>query len=90
MRLELGILRHLAGTEDLVTGPAMYSRGHRPERNPAPELPGSPDEPRRKLRRFAARLSGLAFGLAPAVRPAGAAEVSGAQGRVPKIVSAKR
>ena len=40
--------------------------------------------------RLAARLSGLACGLAPAVRPAGSAEVSGAQGRVPKIVSAKR
>jgi hypothetical protein len=35
------------------------------------------------LRRFAARQSGLAFGLALAVRPAGSAEVSGAQGRVP-------
>ena len=33
---------------------------------------------------------GLAFGLALAVRPAGSAEVSSAQGRVPKIVSAKR
>jgi hypothetical protein len=40
--------------------------------------------------RFAARLSGLASGLALAVRPAGLAEVSGAQGWVPKIVSAKR
>jgi len=40
--------------------------------------------------RFAARASGLACGLALAVRPAGAAEVSGAQGWVPKIVSAKR
>src|SRR5215469_13197097 len=40
--------------------------------------------------RFAARASGLAYGLALAVRPAGAAEVSGAQGWVPKIVSAKR
>jgi hypothetical protein len=36
------------------------------------------------------RASGLACGLALAVRPAGAAEVSGAQGWVPKIVSAKR
>ena len=34
--------------------------------------------------RFAARLSGLAFGLALAVRPPGLAEVSGAQGRVPR------
>src|SRR5438046_8513896 len=41
-------------------------------------------------RRFAARLSGLAFGLALAGRPAGSAEVSGAQGRVLKIVSAER
>ena len=40
--------------------------------------------------RFAARSSGLACGLALAVRPAGLAEVSGAQGRVLKIVSAKR
>jgi hypothetical protein len=40
--------------------------------------------------RFAARLPGLASGLALAVRPAGLAEVSGAQGRVLKIVSAKR
>ena len=40
--------------------------------------------------RFAARLSGLASGLALAVRPAGSVEVSGAQGWVPKIVSAKR
>src|SRR5215472_6360210 len=40
--------------------------------------------------RFAARLRGLASGLALAVRPAGAAEVSGAQGWLPKIVSAKR
>jgi len=40
--------------------------------------------------RFAARVPGLAFGLALAVRPAGLAEVSGAQGRVPEIVSAKR
>ena len=39
---------------------------------------------------FAARVSGLAFGLALAVRPAGLAEVSGAQGWVLKIVSAKR
>src|SRR6266704_1832888 len=38
----------------------------------------------------AARLSGLASGLALAVRPAGSAEVSGAQGWVLKIVSAKR
>ena len=30
--------------------------------------------------RFAGRLSGLAFGLALAVRPAGAAEVSGVKG----------
>jgi len=42
------------------------------------------------LQRFAARISGLAFGLALAVRPAGLAEVSGAQGWVLKIVSAKR
>ena len=35
----------------------------------------------RSLRRFAARASGLASGLALAVRPAGLAEVSGAQGR---------
>jgi hypothetical protein len=42
------------------------------------------------LRRFAARVSGLASGLALAVRPAGSAEVSGAQGWVLKIVSAKR
>ena len=34
--------------------------------------------------------SSLASGLALAVRPAGLAEVSGAQGRVLKIVSAKR
>jgi hypothetical protein len=40
--------------------------------------------------RFAARLPGLAFGLALAVRPAGSVEVSAAQGWVPKIVSAKR
>ena len=40
--------------------------------------------------RFAARSSGLASGLALAVRPAGSAEVSGAQGWVLKIVSAKR
>ena len=40
--------------------------------------------------RFAARVSGLASGLALAVRPAGSAEVSGAQGWVLKIVSAKR
>jgi hypothetical protein len=39
---------------------------------------------------IAARPSGLAFGLALAVRPAGLAEVSGAQGRVLKIVSAER
>jgi hypothetical protein len=39
---------------------------------------------------FAARVPGLAFGLALAVRPAGLAEVSGAQGWVLKIVSAKR
>ena len=39
-----------------------------------------------RSRRFAARLSGLASGLALAVRPAGLAEVSGAQGRVLKIV----
>jgi hypothetical protein len=38
----------------------------------------------------AARVPGLAFGLALAVRPAGLAEVSGAQGWVLKIVSAKR
>jgi hypothetical protein len=42
------------------------------------------------LPRFAARRSGLACGLALAVRPAGSAEVSGAQGWVLKIVSAKR
>jgi hypothetical protein len=36
------------------------------------------------------RVSGLASGLALAIRPAGSAEVSGAQGWVPKIVSAKR
>jgi hypothetical protein len=42
------------------------------------------------LRRFAARLLGLASGLALTVRPAGSAEVSGAQGWVPKILSAKR
>ena len=40
--------------------------------------------------RFAARVPGLATGLALAVRPAGLAEVSSAQGRVPKIVSAER
>jgi hypothetical protein len=40
------------------------------------------------LRRFAARVSCLASGLALAVRPAGLAEVSGAQGWVLKIVSA--
>ena len=40
--------------------------------------------------RFVVRVPGLASGLALAVRPAGAAEVSGAQGWVPKIVSAKR
>jgi hypothetical protein len=39
---------------------------------------------------FAARVSGLASGLALAVRPAGLAAVSGAQGWVLKIVSAKR
>ena len=39
---------------------------------------------------FAARLSGLASGLALAVRPAGLAEVSGAQGWVLEIVSAER
>ena len=38
----------------------------------------------------AARLSGQASGLALAARPAGLAEVSSAQGRVLKIVSAKR
>ena len=42
------------------------------------------------LGRFAARVPDLAFGLALAVRPAGSAEVSGAQGWVPTIVSAKR
>jgi hypothetical protein len=42
-------------------------------RNPDPELTGSPDEPWRELRRFAARLSGLAFDLALTVRPAGPA-----------------
>jgi hypothetical protein len=42
------------------------------------------------IRRFAARVSGLAFGLALAVRPAELAEVSSAQGWVLKIVSAKR
>ena len=36
------------------------------------------------------RVSGLASGLALAVRPAGSAVVSGAQGWVLKIVSAKR
>lgn len=85
MRREFGILRHLADPEDLATGRAMYSRGHRPGRNPYLELPGSPDEPWRKLRRLAARLSGLAFCLAFAVRPGEAAEVSGAQRWVPKI-----
>ena len=40
--------------------------------------------------RFAARVSGLAFGLALVVRSAGLAEVSGAQGLVLKIVSAER
>jgi hypothetical protein len=40
--------------------------------------------------RFAARVPGLACGLALAVRPAGLAEVFGAQGRVLKIVSVKR
>ena len=40
--------------------------------------------------RSAARVSGLASGLALAVRPAGSAEVSGAQGWVLKIVSAER
>jgi hypothetical protein len=40
--------------------------------------------------RFAGRLSDLASGLALAVRPAGLAEVSGAQGWVLKIVSAER
>jgi anti-sigma factor RsiW len=44
----------------------------------------------RVLGRFAARVAGLASGLALAVRPAGLAEVSGAQGWVLKIVSAKR
>jgi len=39
---------------------------------------------------FAARLSGLASGLALAVRPAGSTEVSGTQERVLKIVSAER
>jgi hypothetical protein len=42
------------------------------------------------FQRFAARVSALASGLALAVRPAGLAEVSGAQGWVLKIVSAKR
>ena len=42
------------------------------------------------LQRFAARISGLASGLVLAVRPTGSAEVPGAQGWVPKIVSAKR
>ena len=42
------------------------------------------------LQRFAALTSGLASGLAPAVRPAGSAEVSSAQGQVLEIVSAKR
>ena len=46
--------------------------------------------PSHSSRRFAARVSGLAFGLVLAVRPAGSAEVSGAQGRVLKIVSAER
>jgi hypothetical protein len=41
------------------------------------------------VRLFAVRVSGLASGLALAVRPAGLAD-SGAQGWVPKIVSAKR
>jgi hypothetical protein len=40
--------------------------------------------------RVAACQSGLASGLALAVRPAGSALGSGAQGRVLKIVSAKR
>jgi hypothetical protein len=40
--------------------------------------------------RFAARVSGLPSGLALAIRPAGSAEVSGAEGQVLKIVSAKR
>jgi hypothetical protein len=39
---------------------------------------------------FAARVPGLALGLALAVRPAGLAEVSGAQGWVLKSVSAER
>jgi hypothetical protein len=43
-----------------------------------------------RQQRIAARQSGLASGLPLAVRPAGLAEVSGAQGRVLKIVSAKR
>src|SRR5260370_32452573 len=43
-----------------------------------------------RVGRFAARISGLASGLALAVRPAGSAEVSGAQGWVPEIVSAER
>jgi hypothetical protein len=43
-----------------------------------------------RLARFAVRPSGLASGPALAVRPAGSAEVSSAQGWVPKIVSAKR
>ena len=46
--------------------------------------------PSHSSRRFAARRSGLAFGLALAVRPAGLAEVSGAQERVLKTVSAER
>ena len=39
------------------------------------------------MRRFAAVASGLVSGLAPAVRPAGAAEVSGAQGRVRRVAA---
>jgi hypothetical protein len=42
-----------------------------------------------RLRRFAARVSGLAFGLALAVRPAGLAEVSRVNG-APKARPAQR
>ena len=58
---------------------------HSPSRNPANcAAPVAGVRPSLTAqRRFAARASGLASGLAIAVRPAGLAEVSSAQGRVP-------
>jgi hypothetical protein len=60
---------------------------------PVNDLQENPDFPSPRdwyLPGGAPRASGLASGLALAVRPAGLAEVSGAQGWVLKIVSAKR